>query len=165
MSGNYIDSNGQIRNLDGTVLGSAPPGLKETMQPWLGEFVSSDGSIHSIEELAGGGEPPAPPIPAPPAREVVAFGAVLAAAEWVDGVIGVSNARIGADTSGIVRLAQGAGVDAYDAYDAFAAAKPHVSAQADGGITLTAFGVVPAVDLPVEVVLFDAAVESGQGVG
>lgn len=67
---------------------------------------------------------------------------------WIDGQQTISNEAIKAASPGTLNLAQSA-TDAQ--YNAYAACKPHVSAQAAGSITIKAFGTVPTIDIPVYV--------------
>jgi hypothetical protein len=51
MNGTYIDSTGQLRNIDGTVMTASEAGWS----PFNGDYIRSDGSIGNIDELGGGG--------------------------------------------------------------------------------------------------------------
>jgi hypothetical protein len=49
-NGNYYDSSGVLRNIDG-----GDGAELENMTPFNGNFIGSDGNIHNIDELSGGG--------------------------------------------------------------------------------------------------------------
>jgi hypothetical protein len=54
LGGVYIDSGGQLRNLDGAAVTSVAAGYA----PFNGDYYRSDGSIGNIDELRGGGVSP-----------------------------------------------------------------------------------------------------------
>jgi hypothetical protein len=51
MGGVYIDSDGQLRNLDGTAVNAVTAGYS----PFSGDFYDSGGNIRNIDSLGGGG--------------------------------------------------------------------------------------------------------------
>jgi hypothetical protein len=53
-NGNYIDTSGELRNLDGGE-GSEPNEINNYMSPFYGVFIGSDGQEHGIEEVLGVG--------------------------------------------------------------------------------------------------------------
>jgi len=145
MNGNYIDSTGQIRNLDGTFIGDAPPCFSQTMHPFNGDFIASDGQVRNIDSLGVGGSSPEPP------STTTTIETVLNASSWSGNTLSLANSEIQANGNGIILPSQ----DATSAqYDALCAAKPHVTSQADGLLTIVAHGTKPTVNIPVTILLF-----------
>lgn len=71
----------------------------------------------------------------------------LSSASWSSSTYTISNAAItSATVSGDIKIAQSATADQYAAWGA---AQPQVTAQSIGGLTLTARGDVPTIDIPV----------------
>ena len=85
------------------------------------------------------------------AKGTLAVAATLTAAGWSGGQQTISDSAILAGSNGTIRIAQGAS-DAQ--FGALCAAQPRVVSQLAGSITVKAVGTVPAVDIPVEVVIW-----------
>ena len=84
------------------------------------------------------------------ADKSVSKAATLTAAGWSDGVQSLAVSGITATSNGSLRIAQSA---TDEQFAAWGAAQPRVTAQAAGTLTVKAAGAVPAVDIPVEVVM------------
>ena len=84
------------------------------------------------------------------ADKSVSKAATLTAAGWSDGVQSLAVSGITATSNGSLRIAQSA---TDEQFAAWGAAQPRVTAQAAGSLTVKAAGAVPAVDIPVEVVM------------
>ncbi|GHU79756.1 hypothetical protein AGMMS49992_32100 [Clostridia bacterium] len=78
----------------------------------------------------------------------------LMAANWSDGQQTITNAWVTSAAHGMIQLDQGVSADQFDA---FIAGKIIVSAQTDGAVTFKAFGTIPAMDIPVTLLLLEAA--------
>ncbi len=76
--------------------------------------------------------------------------ATLTAAGWSNGVQTLAVSGVTASANGSLRIAQSA---TDEQFAAWGAAQPRVTAQAEGSLTVKAAGAVPAVDIPVEVVM------------
>lgn len=76
--------------------------------------------------------------------------ATLTAAGWSNGVQTLAVSGVTASANGSLRIAQSA---TDEQFAAWGAAQPRVTAQAAGSLTVKAVGAVPAVDIPVEVVM------------
>jgi hypothetical protein len=139
-NGNYIGPNGSIQNLDGGSPAS-PDGVQYGMSPFNGNYYGSDGLVHNIAELSGGHGG---------SSAVSSISIMLTAADWTEGAQVLRNEAIQPGAYGLILLAQGASLAQYDA---FAAVKPLVSAQAAGSITVSALGTIPAIDLPIQLIL------------
>ena len=103
--------------------------------------VEGDGGSGRLFVLDSSGDV-APVVSANPAD----VSATLLASAWSAGEQTVTVAGIGTGTNGVAYLAQGVTVDQAKAA---AAAMLHVSAQSEGAVVITAFGTVPAVDIPI----------------
>ncbi|GHU72410.1 hypothetical protein AGMMS49992_08290 [Clostridia bacterium] len=75
---------------------------------------------------------------------------VITADMWLDQSVEVYDEQILEGSIGIVRLAPGATADQYAMYGA---AQPRVSAQWDGGLTISAAGTVPEEELAVQILI------------
>lgn len=75
---------------------------------------------------------------------------VLTAAGWSDGIQTLTVSAVTAAANGSLRIAQSA---TDEQFEAWGAAKPRVTAQAAGTLTVKAVGTVPTIDIPVEVVI------------
>ena len=84
------------------------------------------------------------------ADKSVSKAATLTAAGWSNGVQTLAVSGVTASANGSLRIAQSATDEQFAAWDA---AQPRVTAQAAGSLTVKAAGAVPAVDIPVEVVM------------
>ena len=84
------------------------------------------------------------------ADKSVSKAATLTAAGWSNGVQTLAVSGITATSNGSLRIAQSA---TDEQFAAWGAAQPRVTAQAAGSLTVKAAGAVPAVDIPVEVVM------------
>ena len=84
------------------------------------------------------------------ADKSVSKAATLTAAGWSDGVQSLAVSGVTASANGSLRIAQSA---TDEQFAAWGAAQPRVTAQAAGSLTVKAAGAVPAVDIPVEVVM------------
>ena len=84
------------------------------------------------------------------ADKSVSKAATLTAAGWSDGVQSLPVSGVTATANGSLRIAQSA---TDEQFAAWGAAQPRVTAQAAGTLTVKAAGAVPAVDIPVEVVM------------
>ena len=84
------------------------------------------------------------------ADKSVSKAATLTAAGWSDGVQSLAVSGVTASANGSLRIAQSA---TDEQFAAWGAAQPRVTAQAAGTLTVKAAGAVPAVDIPVEVVM------------
>ena len=84
------------------------------------------------------------------ADKSVSKAATLTAAGWSDGVQSLAVSGVTATANGSLRIAQSA---TDEQFAAWSAAQPRVTAQAAGTLTVKAAGAVPAVDIPVEVVM------------
>ena len=84
------------------------------------------------------------------ADKSVSKAATLTAAGWSDGVQSLPVSGVTATANGSLRIAQSA---TDEQFAAWGAAQPRVTAQAAGSLTVKAAGAVPAVDIPVEVVM------------
>ena len=84
------------------------------------------------------------------ADKSVSAAATLTAAGWSDGVQTLAVSGVTATANGSLRIAQSA---TDEQFAAWGAAQPRVTAQAAGSLTVKAAGAVPAVDIPVEVVM------------
>jgi hypothetical protein len=84
------------------------------------------------------------------ADKSVSKAATLTAAGWSDGVQSLAVSGVTATANGSLRIAQSA---TDEQFAAWSAAQPRVTAQAAGSLTVKAAGAVPAVDIPVEVVM------------
>ena len=84
------------------------------------------------------------------ADKSVSKAATLTAAGWSDGVQSLAVFGVTATANGSLRIAQSA---TDEQFAAWSAAQPRVTAQAAGSLTVKAAGTVPAVDIPVEVVM------------
>ena len=84
------------------------------------------------------------------ADKSVSKAATLTAAGWSDGVQSLAVSGVTATANGSLRIAQSA---TDEQFAAWGAAQPRVTAQAAGSLTVKAAGAVPAVDIPVEVVM------------
>ena len=83
------------------------------------------------------------------ADKSVSKAATLTAAGWSNGVQTLA-VNVTATANGSLRIAQSA---TDEQFAAWGAAQPRVTAQAAGSLTVKAAGAVPAVDIPVEVVM------------
>lgn len=84
------------------------------------------------------------------ADKFVSKAATLTAAGWSNGVQTLAVSGVTASANGSLRIAQSA---TDEQFAAWGAAQPRVTAQAAGSLTVKAAGAVPAVDIPVEVVM------------
>ena len=84
------------------------------------------------------------------ADKSVSKAATLTAAGWSDGVQTLAVSGVTATANGSLRIAQSA---TDEQFAAWSAAQPRVTAQAAGSLTVKAAGAVPAVDIPVEVII------------
>ena len=84
------------------------------------------------------------------ADKSVSKAATLTAAGWSNGVQTLAVSGVTASANGSLRIAQSA---TDEQFAAWGAAQPRVTAQAAGSLTVKAAGAVPAVDIPVEVVM------------
>lgn len=84
------------------------------------------------------------------ADKSVSKAATLTAAGWSNGVQTLAVSGVTATANGSLRIAQSA---TDEQFAAWGAAQPRVTAQAAGSLTVKAAGAVPAVDIPVEVVM------------
>lgn len=84
------------------------------------------------------------------ADKSVSAAATLTAAGWSNGVQTLAVSGVTASANGSLRIAQSA---TDEQFAAWGAAQPRVTAQAAGTLTVKAAGAVPAVDIPVEVVM------------
>lgn len=84
------------------------------------------------------------------ADKSVSKAATLTAAGWSNGVQTLAVSGVTASANGSLRIAQSA---TDEQFAAWGAAQPRVTAQAAGTLTVKAAGAVPAVDIPVEVVM------------
>ena len=84
------------------------------------------------------------------ADKSVSKAATLTAAGWSNGVQTLAVSGVTASANGSLRIAQSA---TDEQFAAWSAAQPRVTAQAAGSLTVKAAGAVPAVDIPVEVVM------------
>ena len=84
------------------------------------------------------------------ADKSVSKAATLTAAGWSDGVQSLAVSGVTATANGSLRIAQSA---TDEQFAAWSAAQPRVTAQAAGTLTVKAAGAVPAVDIPVEVII------------
>ena len=84
------------------------------------------------------------------ADKSVSKAATLTAAGWSNGVQSLAVSGVTATANGSLRIAQSA---TDEQFAAWSAAQPRVTAQAAGSLTVKAAGTVPAVDIPVEVVM------------
>ena len=84
------------------------------------------------------------------ADKSVSKAATLTAAGWSDGVQTLAVPDVTATANGSLRIAQSA---TDEQFAAWSAAQPRVTAQAAGTLTVKAAGAVPAVDIPVEVII------------
>mgnify|MGYP002530383172 CR=1 FL=1 len=84
------------------------------------------------------------------ADKSVSKAATLTAAGWSDGVQSLAVSGVTATANGSLRIAQSA---TDEQFAAWGAAQPRVTEQAAGSLTVKAAGAVPAVDIPVEVVM------------
>lgn len=75
---------------------------------------------------------------------------VLTAAGWSDGIQTLTVSAVTAAANGSLRIAQSA---TDEQFEAWGAAKPRVTAQAAGTLTVKAVGTAPTIDIPVEVVI------------
>lgn len=76
--------------------------------------------------------------------------ATLTAAEWSNGLQTLAVSGIAVNSNGSLRIAQSA---TDEEFEAWGAAKPRATAQAAGALLVRAAGTVPAIDIPVEVVI------------
>ena len=84
------------------------------------------------------------------ADKSVSKAATLTAAGWSNGVQTLAVSGVTASANGSLRIAQSA---TDEQFAAWSAAQPRVTAQAAGSLTVKAAGAVPAVDIPVEVII------------
>ena len=84
------------------------------------------------------------------ADKSVSKAATLTAAGWSNGVQTLAVSGVTATANGSLRIAQSA---TDEQFAAWSAAQPRVTAQAAGSLTVKAAGAVPAVDIPVEVII------------
>ena len=84
------------------------------------------------------------------ADKSVSKAATLTAAGWSNDVQTLAVSGVTASVNGSLRIAQSA---TDDEFEAWGAAQPRVTAQAEGSLTVKAAGAVPVVDIPVEVVM------------
>ena len=84
------------------------------------------------------------------ADKSVSKAATLTAAGWSNGVQTLAVSGVTATANGSLRIAQSA---TDEQFAAWGAAQPRVTAQAAGSLTVKAAGAVPAVDIPVEVII------------
>ena len=84
------------------------------------------------------------------ADKSVSKAATLTAAGWSNGVQTLAVSGVTASANGSLRIAQSA---TDEQFAAWGAAQPRVTAQAAGSLTVKAAGAVPAVDIPVEVIV------------
>lgn len=84
------------------------------------------------------------------ADKSVSKAATLTAAGWSNGVQTLAVSGVTATANGSLRIAQSA---TDEQFAAWGAAQPRVTAQTAGSLTVKAAGAVPAVDIPVEVVM------------
>ena len=84
------------------------------------------------------------------ADKFVSKAATLTAAGWSDGVQSLAVSGVTATANGSLRIAQSA---TDEQFAAWGAAQPRVTAQTAGSLTVKAAGAVPAVDIPVEVII------------
>ncbi|MDR1263247.1 MAG: hypothetical protein LBK46_07135 [Oscillospiraceae bacterium] len=83
---------------------------------------------------------------APPVVSIVA----IDPEEWVDGAADVISEDVHVNSTGLLCLAPGASAEEYAIY---AAAQPRVSAQWDGGMTITISGDTPEEPLPLQILI------------
>ena len=84
------------------------------------------------------------------ADKSVSKAATLTAAGWSNGVQSLAVSGVTATANGSLRIAQSA---TDEQFAAWSAAHPRVTAQTAGSLTVKAVGAVPAVDIPVEVII------------
>lgn len=84
------------------------------------------------------------------ADKSVSATAALTAAGWNDGIQTLTVSAVTAAANGSLRIAQSA---TDEQFEAWCAAKPRVTAQAAGTLTVKAVGTAPTIDIPVEVVI------------
>ena len=84
------------------------------------------------------------------ADKSVSKAATLTAAGWSNGVQTLAVSGVTASANGSLRIAQSA---TDEQFAAWGAAQPRVTAQTAGSLTVKAAGAVPAVDIPVEVII------------
>ena len=84
------------------------------------------------------------------ADKSVSKAATLTAAWWSNGVQTLAVSGVTATANGSLRIAQSA---TDEQFAAWGAAQPRVTAQTAGSLTVKAAGAVPAVDIPVEVII------------
>lgn len=84
------------------------------------------------------------------ADKSVSEAATLTAAGWSNGVQTLAVSGVTATANGSLRIAQSA---TDEQFAAWGAAQPRVTAQTAGSLTVKAAGAVPAVDIPVEVII------------
>lgn len=84
------------------------------------------------------------------ADKSVSKAATLTAAGWSNGVQTLAVSGVTATANGSLRIAQSA---TDEQFAAWGAAQPRVTAQTAGSLTVKAAGAVPAVDIPVEVII------------
>lgn len=75
---------------------------------------------------------------------------ILYATDWVGNTYTVSHQDIGAESDGILNLA--ANVTAVQ-YEVAANASMRISSQAEGSITITAYGDIPSIDIPITLII------------
>ncbi|GHU65229.1 hypothetical protein FACS1894184_00620 [Clostridia bacterium] len=78
--------------------------------------------------------------------------AIIEVDMWDNGAVDVTDERILENTVGLLRLSSSATADEYTMY---ANAKPRVSAQWDGGLTVSLSGETPDAPLPLEIVILN----------
>lgn len=76
--------------------------------------------------------------------------ATLTAAKWSNGLQTLAVSGIAVNSNGSLRIAQSA---TDEEFEAWGAAKPRVTAQAAGSLTVKAVGTVPDIDISVEVII------------
>jgi hypothetical protein len=74
----------------------------------------------------------------------------LSATGWSGTTIVVTDTEITESRNGLIIASQESTTDQFNAFDA---AKLHVTTQGDGSLTITAFGTVPSIDVPIAVLL------------
>lgn len=87
-----------------------------------------------------------------PQDEIVSVEATLSASKWSNKTQTISVAGVTADSNGMISMKQSLNAAQVNAAKL---ADMHISAQSAGSITITAFGEVPTIDIPVVIVLFD----------
>jgi hypothetical protein len=138
INGNYIDSDGQLHNLDGGV-GSEPCEANRFMAPFSGQFIGSDGLVHNLSEALGGSS-----------SGYHTIQTTLAAGGWADNQQTILDNSITASGMGIVLLSHAINAGQVGAW---LAGQIVVTGQADGSMTFQAFGLVPTVDVPIAILL------------